>query len=206
MNMATPNSDSSSSFSLANLGRSSFVSQSGLSDTLRKLHEAGLLLKDIGGISRQSVKRARERELEQTTTRFGPLIKTLGLKNEDGKVIHEVPIIDPVPLFSHVVEHCPGFQEFFFRRLGDQPCSHQAPWGLVIYADEIVSGNPLRHGNPRKCQALYWSWIEFQQDGLSREDLWFPLAIIRSSKVNDCGGLTVVWPQLLATRSDSARF
>ena len=113
MDMGTPNSDSSSSsFSLAYLGRSSFVSQSGLADTLRKLNEAGFLSKDIGGISRQSVKRARERELEQTATRFGPLMKALGLKNEDGKVIHEVPIIDPVPLFSHVVEHCTGFQNF----------------------------------------------------------------------------------------------
>lgn len=194
---------SSSSFSLANLGRSSFVSQSGLSDTLRKLNEAGLLSKNIGGISRHSVKRARERELEQTDTRFGPLMKTLARKNEDGEVVHEVPIIDSSSPF---LAHCGALlwvsRVFFFRSLGDQPCSHQAPWGLVIYADEIVSGNP----NPRKCQALYWSWSEFQQDGLSREDLWFPPAVIRSSKVNDCGGLTVVWPQLLATQSESARF
>lgn len=108
---------SSSSFSLANLGRSSFVSQSGLSDTLRKLNEAGLLSKNIGGISRHSVKRARERELEQTDTRFGPLMKTLARKNEDGEVVHEVPIIDSSSPF---LAHCGALlwvsRVFFFQK------------------------------------------------------------------------------------------
>ena len=57
--------------SLADLGRSSYVSQRGLADTLKKLQEAGKLAEDEP-TSRASIKRARELELSQMSTRFGP--------------------------------------------------------------------------------------------------------------------------------------
>ena len=54
-------SGSSKPFSLADLGRSSFVSQRGLADTLKRLQDAGKLV-DMDATSRASIKRARERE------------------------------------------------------------------------------------------------------------------------------------------------
>ena len=77
--------------SLSDLGRSAYVSQRGLADTLKKLQDAGKLPEDEP-TSRASIKRAREIKLSQMTIRFGPikLAKTL---TGDSKESYAVPVL-----------------------------------------------------------------------------------------------------------------
>ena len=87
---------------LADLGRSSYVSQRGLADTLKKLQEAGKLDANAA-TSRGSIKRARDTELQNMTTRFGPLLQQVSLQGSSSKK-YAVSMINPVALWTHCGE------------------------------------------------------------------------------------------------------
>ena len=181
--------------SLSDLGRSSYVSQRGLADTLKKLQDAGKLAEDEP-TSRASIKRARELELSQMSTRFGPILleKTL---TGDSKETYSVSILNPVSLWAYLVEHCDGLKPVLDEAFSKHKPELNKKWDLIVYCDELVLGNALRHQNNRKLQVFYFSWKQLGATALSKEKCWFPLAVIRSSVVTSLGGVTNVWPQLL---------
>ena len=181
--------------SLADLGRSSYVSQRGLADTLKKLQDAGKLAEDEP-TSRASIKRARELELSKMTTRFGPIMlqKTL---TGDSKETYSVSVLNPVSMWAYLVESCDGLKPVLDEAFSKHKPQFNLPWDLIVYCDELVLGNALRHQNNRKLQVFYFSWKQLGPSALAREQCWFPLAVIRSSIVVSLGGVTNVWPQLL---------
>ena len=181
--------------SLADLGRSSYVSQRGLADTLKKLQVAGKLAEDEP-TSRASIKRARELELSQMSTRFGPILleKTL---TGDTKETYSVSMLNPVSLWAYLVENCDGLKPVLDEAFSKHRPELNKKWDLIVYCDELVLGNALRHQNNRKLQVFYFSWKQLGATALSKEKCWFPLAVIRSTVVASLGGVTNVWPQLL---------
>ena len=181
--------------SLADLGRSSYVSQRGLADTLKKLQDAGKLAEDEP-TSRASIKRARELELSKMTTRFGPIMlqKTL---TGDSKETYSVSVLNPVSMWAYLVESCDGLKPVLDEAFSKHKPQFNLPWDLIVYCDELVLGNALRHQNNRKLQVFYFSWKQLGPSALAREQCWFPLAVIRSSIVVSLGGVTNLWPQLL---------
>ena len=184
--------------SLADLGRSSYVSQRGLADTLKRLQDGGKLSKDET-TSRSSIKRAREKELAEMSTRYGPLLIEKEIHGSNSKV-YTVSMLNPVSLWTYMVENCHELQPLLDVAFQRHMPSQQKPWSLVVYCDELVLGNALRHQNNRKLQVFYFSWLELGQEALANEKAWFPLAVIRSSKVAELGGVTVVWPRILDPR------
>ena len=186
---------SSSSAVLADLGRSSYVSQRGLADTLRRLQSTGKLSKEET-VSRSSIKRAREFEMESHATRFGKICIDKELTGVSGSTLN-VTLVNPVSLLVYLLENNMALQQIFVERLRLHPCDYGSKWRLIVYCDEVVLGNALRHQNNRKLQVFYFSFLEVGQGLLSKEDLWIPLAVIRSNKVTELGGVTVVWPQIL---------
>lgn len=180
---------------LADLGRSSYVSQRGLADTLKKLQEAGKLDANAA-TSRGSIKRARDTELQNMTTRFGPLLQQVSLQGSSSKK-YAVSMINPVALWTHIVENSSGMDTLLSQAFRENPPSIGQKWSLVLYCDELVLGNALRHQNNRKLQVFYWSWLQLGSRALASEKCWFPVAVIRSTKVDELGGVTVVWPQIL---------
>ena len=189
-------SGSSKPFSLADLGRSSFVSQRGLADTLKRLQDAGKLV-DMDATSRASIKRARERELESMTTRYGPIYAEKILLSENKKKSYACHILNPVSLWCYLVETQHGLSHLLESTLTQRPATRAEPWRLILYCDELILGNALRHQNNRKLQVFYFSWKELGLKALSNEKVWWPLAVIRSQKVAELGGVSVVWPQIL---------
>lgn len=180
---------------LADLGRSSYVSQRGLADTLKRLQDAGKL-SDAEPTSRSSIKRARVQRLDESATRYGPLVFEKDICGHNGKS-YKVSLVNPVSLWVHLVENSTGLRSILDPALASHVPSFENQWRLVCYCDELVLGNALRHQNNRKLQVFYYSWLELGSRALSREKCWFPLAVIRSTKVAELGGVTVVWPQIL---------
>jgi hypothetical protein len=162
---------------------------------LKKLQEAGKLAEDEP-TSRASIKRARELELSQMSTRFGPILleKTL---TGDTKETYSVSMLNPVSLWAYLVENCDGLKPVLDEAFSKHRPELNKKWDLIVYCDELVLGNALRHQNNRKLQVFYFSWKQLGATALSKEKCWFPLAVIRSTVVASLGGVTNVWPQLL---------
>ncbi len=62
------------------------------------------------------------------------------------------------------------------------PCRQDAPWELILYADELTPGNVLRVDNHQKCMAFYVSLMGFPPDACCHTSFWIPVGVFRSSK------------------------
>lgn len=183
---------SSKSVALATLGRGKYVSQSALSAVLKEVKELPEL---PSATSRSSVKRARDELTESYQTPYGPVLQQYTLHKDDGGQI-TVPVLHPGAMLQYVVLHCKAFSDLLQQTLRDRPATHNRPYGLVWYSDEITPGNQLKHQNFRKMQAIYYSFQEPGPKCLSCEQMWFTLCSIRSSVVKSIGGMSVLWRQL----------
>jgi hypothetical protein len=66
-----------------------------------------------------------------------------------------------------------------------KPPSHEAPWSLVVYSDEIDAGDPIApRGHTRKVWAFYFSFLEFGSAALSKEEAWLTCRIARTVDVD----------------------
>lgn len=168
---------------LADFGLKSYVSQSGLSSVLKQIREHGLPSSD----SRQSIKRAREEAVRVETTHGCIFNKATFPHVKPSAEPIVIEYIQPAALLSHMVSST-EFGEYMMKLLSDNAPSHETPWGIAVYADEVSPGNQLKHDNKRKVWALYWSLCQFGTN-LCRESLWMTFTVVRSSHVVDMGGL-----------------
>ena len=64
-------------------------------------------------------------------------------------------------------------------------CSAEGvPCRLIIYADELVPGNPYRPEKARTVWCVYWAFADWPQWLLQRSFAWPVFGIIRTDKVN----------------------
>ena len=67
-----------------------------------------------------------------------------------------------------------------------------------MYSDEVTPGNVLAVINNRRFHAIYWSFMEFGSNALSREESWFTLMLEFSTWVNLMhAGLSQVFKQCI---------
>ncbi|CAE7248249.1 unnamed protein product [Symbiodinium sp. CCMP2592] len=196
---SSASSSSGSSKPMHWLGRKSYISQRGLADVLTKLKESK---QPLTNISRQSIKRARDKVFTQTTP-YGPFWETSRLPRVPGKESNDkgidVPVLCLPAFLHHACAQVTGFSQLFLRRLQECPCqSPNEAWRAAIYNDEVSPGNQLKGNNSRKIQVWYMAWLEYGQDHLFYEELWMPLLMIRSNLVKQIeGGLSAVTARLV---------
>ena len=76
-----------------------------------------------------------------------------------------------------------GFADLLERCHQSSPSSYARPWHGIFYSDEVHPGNQLS-STTRKTWAVYFSFKEFGQATLSKEDAWVTLLIKRSTEVS----------------------
>ena len=76
-----------------------------------------------------------------------------------------------------------GFADLLERCHKSCPSSYAKPWHGIFYSDEVHPGNQLS-STTRKTWAVYFSFREFGQSTLSKEDAWITLMIKRSTEVS----------------------
>ena len=106
----------------------------------------------------------------------------------EGDCQFEWDIAEPTRLVSVMVEECPVLQSVFEERLALHPSSPDRPWNVILYGDEITPGNQIKAGNLRKSWLIYFSSREFGAAFLAHEEVWFPLAVLRTNIVKDLRG------------------
>ena len=166
---------------LAGTGR---ISDSGLSRLLRKLNN--LSMASIRGSSRRNITRSVELDLSRNTP-YGTCIQTTVL--EGGL---EWSFIHPMAMMFTFCEVARSFAVLLAETLNANPCSPEAPWRMIWYCDEAIPGNVVAPDNQRKTHCVYWSFLEFGAQLLSRAVMWFLGSLIRSGVLKESvpGGIS----------------
>lgn len=160
-------------------GRRSYVSQRGLVDVLRHVKEFGV----PKSCSRRTLKRTRQAELPCETP-CGKLWTCLELDMEDGSK-RSFPAVNPLPLLWLCLHRCQCFAAWFHALLNT--CTHDHPFRVALYSDEVLPGNALKVTNHRKLLAWYWSWMEYDHL-IHMEGLWLHIFVLRASYVKKVKG------------------
>jgi hypothetical protein len=87
-------------------------------------------------------------------------------------------------LLQYFTDYAPAFGTLLAETIE----KHAGALHLIVYADEVTSGNPLRVDNARKFWGIYVSILEFGHQHLSNESLWLPLAMLRTQVVHQVRG------------------
>ena len=171
-------------FRLAQVGRRSYASQSAKATLCRELAE----LQDglPAGKGRNSFRRARK-EVARASTPFGPVVVDMTLELRGGQT-HTFAVASPMALLYSTLQSCSSFRAFFYDRLRAAPCNAGAPWGFLLYLDEVSPGAELKHHNLREVFGIYWSIKEFGERALACEDLWFPFSVALTCVVKELEG------------------
>lgn len=172
---------------LHQFGRRKFITIAALSMVLQEVKELGL----PEHVSRSSIKRAREREFEQeSSTPYGEVLRQISVGKDctTGSTML-FWMLDPRATLYYLIQSSPKLEAFIRGRLVTHPSTMHNPWTIILYTDEIVSGDPLKPRNHRKTHAYYWSFVEFGKESLSSEFLWFTEIVVKSDSVNQIDGL-----------------
>ena len=97
----------------------------------------------------------------------------------DTKQVHS-----PVRLASSSLRAVPRILENCHQNC---PSSLPNPWRIVVYADEVVPGNPLKATNLRKVWGIYYGICETGHKCLQCEYGWRTLCILRRSRLKNLG-------------------
>ena len=171
------------------LRHGSFASSRAIEDLLATIREHGL----PDSISRRTHFRQRASAINDLQTPYGPILRDVTLGS------HVIPVEAPLPMLFTTCQVSAPFRDRMLEMLRRHPCSPDRPWSIVLYSDEISPQNPLAAGvDQRKVQAIYWTLREIGHDVSYAEELWFTLAIIRSTVVQSlAGGMSTVLYNLL---------
>lgn len=102
---------------------------------------------------------------------------------DDGTFDWEVCRLDT--LLAYFCEECEPFRKSLIAAL---VIAAGSPLDAIVYLDEVTPGNILRPDNQRKFWAIYISFRNFGADLLCREELWLPIAMIRTTVVHRIPG------------------
>ena len=129
---------------------------------------------------------------------YGPLQLDIELELKTGGKT-TVPCNNLLSYLDVLYSRTSSFKGLLDQRHSTAPSSVDHPWGLVIYTDELVPGNPLGPGL-RKTWCIYGTFVQFSLDDLSNELSWLSLLHVRSSIIDKVkGGISQLLKQLLKT-------
>ena len=109
--------------------------------------------------------------------------------------------IHPSAWLHRLCTECPEFAGFLEGCHRTCPSSLANPWRIVIYADEVVPGNPLKATNMRKVWGIYYGICETGHKCLQSEYGWHTLCILRRSRLKNLG-LSVLCEKLFHAFDD----
>ena len=133
--------------------------------------------------ARKSLRQARDLQNKEMTP-YGPILQTQPIYDKHD-VVQQLTVANPIALLWTASSQYSIFSAFFLRLLKKTPPSIDEPWHILLYSDEVTPGNPLATLNNRKFHAIYWSFLEFGVNALSREESWFCVAVEYSIFVSE---------------------
>ena len=130
--------------------------------------------------SRRDIGIARD-EMVHCDTPYGKLFMHVPVVR--GGAACTMLVINPIALLWKSFREGGGLTAHMTECLVKKPSSPEEPWGLIVYAGEVIPGNALSFDNKRKLWAMYFSFCEFGPVALQREASWFDILCYRSSEI-----------------------
>ena len=130
--------------------------------------------------TRRDIGIARDAQIQQVSP-YGELLVSVPVK-AGGETKHLLAI-NPLAMLWLLFHQGGGWTDFMTFLLERKPSSPENPWGMILYSDEVVPGNPLSFDNLRKAWAIYFGSREFGAMALQREESWLDLLAYRSSEL-----------------------
>ena len=167
---------------LCELGKESFVSQSGLSKLMTSIRDSGL----PESFSRSSQYRARK-DMCYTMTPYGPLLHKVELKQRSKPNV-VVGFQNPMAFMSYSCEHSDMFARIMGDALRASFPTPAAPWTIILYQDGVDPGDGLVKNKSRHSVVFHWSFVEFGMDALSHEEVWGTTTVVRTRVAKQLNG------------------
>ena len=169
------------------LGRSSFVTQRGITNLSKELTESNL----ESTFSRATIYRARKARCYKDVPPYGRLVelKEFFVQEKGEAKPIKIGFANPSAMLA---EQC-ALSEHFSRLIGDayerNPCSPSAPWNIIFYQDGVNPSDGLGKNQRKKSCCFYYSFLELGQRALAHEECWTTLAIVRDdiARLLACG-------------------
>ena len=129
---------------LSALGRSSFVTKSGIEALLKAVKKDGL----PEAFSRSSRYRARK-EMCSTATPYGKLIVQKNLKLINGKFVR-LAFQNPLAIFHYNCNHSANYAQIVREALARYPSTAATPWEIIFCQDGVNPSDGLAKNHSRK--------------------------------------------------------
>jgi hypothetical protein len=170
----------------------STATKSSLAHALSVLHTNGMLNLQGNHTEREfkdSLTAAGEEEALRTHTPYGHVVKTTTFTttktNKKKEVVHgkfKWEYVDPAAYL-----HLLTLRSIAFASMLKSTVENGMPT-IVLYADEVEPGNPLRHGSQRLMQCIYWCMPEWPQHVLQKANAWLVFGVMQTSTANIIDG------------------
>jgi hypothetical protein len=145
--------------------------------------------------SRKGFNRCRDATFEDTP--YGPLLQTVPLKRHHPKPDRDMVLIHPLAYLWQACKQGGAFWVLLKAKHAATPSSHEQPWRLVLYADEVVPGNQLAIVNARKIWVSYFSFLELNEH-IGSEVAWHPIVAEPSVQLKDVkSGISQVFAAMI---------
>jgi hypothetical protein len=167
---------------LAALGKSSFVSKSGIETLLKTVSDEGL----PDAFSRASQYRARK-AVCNTMTPYGTLVKRVEVKLADG-TLQTVGVQSPLAMLYYQTLNSDHYSYMVRSALARHESSPSKPWNIILYQDGVDPSDGLAKNHSRKSCVFYWSFLEYGMAALAHEEAWGTPIMVRSTVVNGLEG------------------
>ena len=170
------------------------VSGSALSQLLHHIRDHGL----PEASSRRTQYRERKQICQQSNA-FGKLVEQVELPRVGGGKLY-LAVQNPLALLHEDLRDSHLLREAFRAALETHPSSRANAWSIVIYCDGVNPADGLAKNHSRKCCTWYWSILEFGQEWLHHEEIWYELTTARCEGFIDKleGGYARVTAEALA--------
>jgi hypothetical protein len=143
------------------------------------LRAAGAINDDDGSAgSERSLRRKLQHAVEEHSkamTPYGPVVQKNRLSNG-----FEWEYCHPCAFLWYMSQISSNFCTIMRDSVADG-----RPARLVIYADEMIPGNPFRPEKSRKLLCIYWAFVDWPDWLLTRSFAWPCFSVLRSAMVAD---------------------
>ena len=160
---------------LLSLGKSSFVSKSGIEKLLNEVKDEGL----PETFSRTSHYRARKSVCARDTI-HGKLLDYKHVELTNGEE-WDIAMLNPFALFNEQCRTSAHFCKIVSEALDRYPCSPSRPWDLILYEDGVDPSDGLAKHHTRKICVYYYSFMQFGMRALGHEEVWATMTIVREN-------------------------
>ena len=179
---------------LARLGKSSFVSQSGISHLIKAIKEEGI----PDASSRITQYRARKAVCNSQTP-YGTLVQRVQATMKNGEPM-DLAVQHPLATLAYNALHSDDYSLVLRDALRKHPPSPAALWHLIIYQDGVNPSDGLSKNTSRKQCVFYASFLEFGLAALAHEEMWCTPIVLRSAQVNRLRGGCVQLADIVLTQ------